>query len=192
MALTVLTSLRFVRGSGPPDLSSVTSDSTALGWNSDDVIQAGVRFWTSLRVPVAARNLKKVEWRHYHSTTRAGPSGHALWTAFGDLVSLQGEAPGILDCLIRMGGSRFKRNLDLVTRERVVERVKTIFPSEPGILRRIAALPDLEGKVRPIALGDYWSQSVLRPLHLWTFSVLKTIPQDVTFHQDAFVEKVSS
>jgi len=39
------------------------------------------------------------------------------------------------------------------------------------------------GKVRVFAIVDYWTQIVLRPLHLWLFSVLKRIPQDGTFDQ---------
>lgn len=59
-----------------------------------------------------------------------------------------------------------------------------------GVLRRLSGIADSEGKTRVVALMDYWSQSVLRPLHDFLFRVLKTIPQDVTFDQGSFKEKM--
>jgi hypothetical protein len=41
-----------------------------------------------------------------------------------------------------------------------------------------------------VAILDYFSQTVLRPVHFFLFGVLKRIPQDVTFDQGSFLEKV--
>jgi len=65
------------------------------------------------------------------------------------------------------------------------------FGSDPGITRKVVGIPDLEGKTRVIAILDYWSQTALRPLHQFLFKVLRLIPQDMTFNQGSFVEKVS-
>lgn len=51
-------------------------------------------------------------------------------------------------------------------------------------------IPDLEGKTRVIAEFDYFSQTVLRPVHLFLFEVLRIINQDMTFTQGAFVDHV--
>lgn len=56
----------------------------------------------------------------------------------------------------------------------------------------MAAIQDAEGKSRVIALLDYFSQTALRPLHQYLFRILASIPQDVTFDQGSFVDKVSS
>jgi len=48
---------------------------------------------------------------------------------------------------------------------------------------RISALIDREDKVRLIAVGDYFSQTVLKPFHNFLYSFLRTIPQDRTFSQ---------
>jgi len=58
------------------------------------------------------------------------------------------------------------------------------------LLRRLVALSDSEGKTRVVAILDYFSQTVLRRAGLWAFEILKRIPQDVTFAQGSFVEKV--
>jgi hypothetical protein len=58
-------------------------------------------------------------------------------------------------------------------------------------IRKIVGIEDKEGKTRVIAIGDYWSQTALRPLHLWVFRILRRIRQDVTFDQGSFRDKVS-
>jgi len=42
-----------------------------------------------------------------------------------------------------------------------------------------------------VAIGDYFSQTALRPLHLFLFRILRRIPQDMTFNQGAFKGKVN-
>jgi hypothetical protein len=45
------------------------------------------------------------------------------------------------------------------------------------------------GKIRVFALIDSISQSVLDPLHQFMFAILKGIPNDGTFNQEASVER---
>lgn len=58
------------------------------------------------------------------------------------------------------------------------------------LIRKLSWFPDKEDKVRIIAILDYWSQSVLRGLHSYLFRVLKKIPQDCTFNQGSFKDKI--
>jgi len=64
--------------------------------------------------------------------------------------------------------------------------LKGIFSSKEGLFRKLSYFPDKEGKTRVIAIGDYFSQAVLRGLHRYLFRVLKKIPQDCTFNQGGF------
>lgn len=57
-------------------------------------------------------------------------------------------------------------------------------------LRRLAFFADKEGKSRVIAILDYFSQTVLKGLHSYLFRALRKIPQDMTFDQGAFVDRV--
>lgn len=68
---------------------------------------------------------------------------------------------------------------------------EVIGPMAESPLRRVAAISDKEGKSRVIALLDYWSQTSLKPVHDFLFRILRTIPQDVTFNQGSFKEKLS-
>jgi len=61
------------------------------------------------------------------------------------------------------------------------------------VLGRLHALYEPAGKIRVIAIVDYWTQMVLKPLHDWMFKLLKNLPTDATFDQEgkvkAFAEK---
>lgn len=51
-------------------------------------------------------------------------------------------------------------------------------------LGKIGLLPEPAGKVRTIAIVDYWTQRVMHPMHIWMFDVLKVLPTDATFSQE--------
>lgn len=55
---------------------------------------------------------------------------------------------------------------------------------------RLACLPEPAGKVRVVALVDYWTQAALFPLHDWLFDILREIPTDGTFDQLAPVKRL--
>lgn len=57
-------------------------------------------------------------------------------------------------------------------------------------IRRVTGIQDKEGKTRMVAILDYWSQTALRPLHDRLFGILRNIPQDMTFCQGEFYERV--
>jgi hypothetical protein len=44
---------------------------------------------------------------------------------------------------------------------------------------------DVAGKARVVAITNWWIQAALRPLHDGLFALLKRIPQDGTFNQEA-------
>lgn len=62
--------------------------------------------------------------------------------------------------------------------------------TSPFPMRRLILIPDKEGKTREVAVFDYWSQTILRPVHAFLFGILRVIPQDMTFNQGGFVEVV--
>lgn len=71
-----------------------------------------------------------------------------------------------------------------------LERIPELWPylglNTGGKTRVLRSFPDKELKVRTIAIGDYFSQGALKPLHSYLFRVLKRIPQDCTFDQGGF------
>jgi hypothetical protein len=63
------------------------------------------------------------------------------------------------------------------------------FPKVP-ILGKLVELFEGAGKVRIIAVTDWWTQVILKPLHDGLFNILKGIPQDGTFDQHAPAERL--
>lgn len=57
------------------------------------------------------------------------------------------------------------------------------------VLQRLHNLYEAAGKVRTIAIVDYWTNFVLKPLHDWMFDILRQLPQDATFDQEGKVRE---
>jgi len=53
---------------------------------------------------------------------------------------------------------------------------------------KLAFLPEAAGKVRTIAIVDYWTQRLMKPVHDWMMDVLSVLPTDATFDQEAGLE----
>jgi len=56
--------------------------------------------------------------------------------------------------------------------------------SSRPLLTKLAFLQEPAGKVRVIAIVDWWSQQTLKPIHEWLFSLLASLPTDATFSQE--------
>jgi hypothetical protein len=91
-----------------------------------------------------------------------------------------------------VGGERLGGFMDLALRKRSFLKKIFLLPEVSSPFRRIVYFADKEGKTRVVALGDYFSQAALKRLHSYLFRVLKKIPQDMTFNQGAFVDRVKS
>jgi hypothetical protein len=135
----------------------------------------------------ADRIPKCLSFRNYHFTTKSGPNGHAMWSSLNDFVLLSKEKR---EKLIILGGDKMANNfkkLDLLV---PYLRQMNLFSFDGEATRKIVGFPDMEDKVRVVAILDYFSQTVLKPLHIYLFRILKRIPQDCTFTQDSFKEKI--
>jgi len=51
-------------------------------------------------------------------------------------------------------------------------------------LARLCFLKEPAGKVRNVAIFDWWSQQFLKPVHDWLFQLLSFLPTDATFNQE--------
>nr|QDH90751.1 MAG: RNA-dependent RNA polymerase [Mitovirus sp.] len=49
---------------------------------------------------------------------------------------------------------------------------------------KLQLLPEPAGKVRSIAIVDYWTQRLMHPVHKWMMDILKCLPTDATFDQE--------
>jgi hypothetical protein len=60
------------------------------------------------------------------------------------------------------------------------------------LVGRLHSIPESAGKVRVVAIGDYFSQVALKPLHEYLFSLLRLNPNDATFGQQEAVDLFAS
>jgi len=58
-----------------------------------------------------------------------------------------------------------------------------------GLVGQLMFKEEAAGKLRIFAMVDFWTQNILQPLHSELFNLLKLIPNDGTFDQDASVKR---
>lgn len=184
LLLSVLSIFRILRGNGTPSFKTIQEGSSQAGIPSD-VENNIVPFLRSLSLSPQYYGIrsKKLDFKKYSMTVKAGPKGHALWTSYLDLLHLPDD---LKQAIGRLGGPRLQEDMSnypvLIPfiREfldaRLARRTSTA-------LRRLSVIRDKEGKNREIAIMDYYSQQALRPLHKYLFKLLARIPQDCTFDQ---------
>jgi len=126
---------------------------------------------------------KSVRFKEFHMTSKSGPNGHALWTSFKDLMSLTSQQ---LESIRVLAGDRL---IELMLKfSFLYKRIPQFFNCRNPITRapssrRLAKINDKEGKTREVAIGDYYSQGALLPLHNYLYKVLNGIRQDCTSDQ---------
>jgi hypothetical protein len=164
MVLTALTALRSFTLPVVVDVGPIVSPSSQTDCGSWK--QWVGPFWDLLSSLRRVPNSSSLDWREFHFSLKAGPSGGpALFGATSDLASLP---ESLIADLKVLGGKLFEDvlngALEALSLVRPVET--TLFKiKENKTIRRITGIPDKEGKTRVIAVLDYWSQTVLRPLH---------------------------
>lgn len=75
---------------------------------------------------------------------------------------------------------------------RKVGQHPTRFTYYKPLVGRLHSIPEPAGKVRVVAIGDYFSQVALKPLHEYLFSLLRLNPNDATFGQQEAVDQFAS
>jgi hypothetical protein len=142
-------------------------------------------FWTCLRSIAPGVDVQP-KWERYHLGLKKGPGRRvSLLESLDGLYSLP---QSLISSIKEVGGFDLSERIDWLLANR--SSVEDCFgPFREISPRRVQAIQDSEGKSRVIAMLDYFSQTCLLPVHQYLFKILACIPQDVTFHQGAFVEK---
>jgi hypothetical protein len=179
--LTILYCSRALSLGKNPDLSTIESPRLQgfLRVSGSDFKS----FWKELGYRKPLRNVSLLDFKEFHFTTKAGPNGHALSTSLADLFALP---PSLVASIKTVGGARRSYHMDLLLSNR--ETLEGKFKLEGKAFRKLFSFSDIEDKVRIIAIGDYWSQAALKPLHHYVFKRLKKIPQDFSFNQQGYRE----
>jgi hypothetical protein len=114
-------------------------------------------------------------WSKPHFSIKSGPNGKAMKGASPELAYLKSEkGADLLEDLNILGGEEFLWYM---------KGAKTT-SGPASYMRKLALVPDVDGKNRVIAMGDYWSQTVLFPFHQFFMKKLEEMGKtDLTFGQ---------
>jgi hypothetical protein len=82
--------------------------------------------------------------------------------------------------------SFMKHNLFRIPRGSAIFDIDKKIENYPQITGRIAVVKDPEYKMRLIAISDYFTQFILKPIHTQLLQLLKSLECDRTFTQDPF------
>lgn len=180
--LSLLGWYRGVRAPGKPDFSSITDEGPVIPESLlTEVVQQikpNERFGLQTLAP------PQVELR-----SKKGPNGPATLTCLEDLKALPDE---MYDWIINLAelqeGDDFVETIEEL-REMALESTTT----KPRLFHsKLAIKQELGGKDRVFAIVDFWSQSVLKPLHLKLAQILRTINNDCTYDQGKGVELIKT
>jgi hypothetical protein len=134
---------------------------------------------------------KRCRQHHHLIISTSGPNGPATWTAMSDARAI-------------MGNTQLYRSFKVMAEESkmswLVQDMTGVcsipsYDSTSDHMIHAGRLHDFEewgGKRRIVAIVDYWTQTLLTPLHDTIFHFLKLIEPDGTFDQDAAAERVRS
>jgi hypothetical protein len=110
----------------------------------------------------------------------AGPNGPALLTSHIDAIAVS-RAPHLLKSIHFFSPFLAEQVVGLARHSKS--------PKEP-ILSKIAFLSEGGMKTRTIAIGDFWTQNALRPLHDSLMGILRRLETDGTWNQDKQSERI--
>jgi len=180
--MTIMFASRALHLGKSPDLDPILEPPKGVSLIPDKVARS---FWIRLGYKSADSKPRALDFKKWHFTTKSGPNGHALWTCLADLSVIP---LNLVDSIRIVGGPSLSEKIDQLYQ--MLPTLSAVLPCRGRIFRKLSFFPDKEDKVRVIAVGDYFSQAALAPLHRYLFKVLKKIPQDCTFDQAGFKEKI--
>lgn len=187
---TLLQVSYIITGWKEPDYSAITDPE-----ESDDDFEEEIALFAKEKLSVKF-DTPDIYWNEPHPTSKMGPNGPAMVTSHDDLFSLSEERISQLKVL---AGYRFGVYIDncIGARDYLRDIRKKLLPVKADFNpreitdSRISIVKSPECKSRIIAILDYWSQTVLKPLHDWAFAQLRKFDSDRTFNQNSINLKQS-
>jgi hypothetical protein len=145
----------------------------------------------SINTKDSARSLSSfVNTSKWHFSNASGPNGNAVWSAHLDAYALSKDTTVLA-------------NLDKFCKAVKMDHVITAlnhckypadqlpnFDSSKLITSKLHYIFTQGTKCRIVAISDYFTQEALSPLHDSLASIVKNIPMDATFDQDAGFERI--
>jgi len=165
-----------------PDLSKITDPGVVLPNNYLCSFEKYCSEWFSR---MNLNNLLKVSQDKVHSTMKAGPNGQALVFAAHDLTALLRDkelTQHIVNLNNLLGNSWINQMMGA--------NILKNHEDPRSIHSRLGFSPEGGGKTRIFAIGDYWTQFTLRPIHNSLMRILRKLETDGTFDQESAFSRI--
>jgi hypothetical protein len=132
----------------------------------------------------------RLRFKDFHFSSKGGPNGPALWSAVQDFLSLPDS---LKQDLIVIGGDKIAHHFNIMSKVSVNSGIQSFFSvGESRLFRKLSLISDKEGKTREVAIADYWTQTCLRPLHDYQYSILRNMKADCTHDQTKLFKKLKA
>lgn len=179
--LSIVGYYRGILAPGTPDLSSITEDSSVDTPESvyDEILELGFD-------PNWSFKPKQISPIQLELRSKQGPNGQSTINALRDLKVLPESVFNSLIALCKLSddGDGLAFTLGrLRTKASIVEN---------SLHSKIAIKRELGGKDRAFAMVDYYTQIVLKPLHLKVSNILSSLEEDCTFDQGKGKSQIQS
>jgi len=178
--LTILSFYRVLQFRNLPDLASITDAFSGISPILESGELRNVFTWFP-KVSVGP-----LLWSISESKGPNGP--RATWFAGADAIALGWNTEMFLAWL--RVARYFKRWGLMGWLVLIIILVTPILPimylagvAIPTVLGRLSTIKEAAGKRRIVAITDWWTQTLLRPLHKGIGAILRKIPQDGTYNQ---------
>jgi hypothetical protein len=129
-------------------------------------------------------------YKDHYVSTKGSPSGPATYTSLLSLMSYPQELYNHICTLLfwRDQEILFRMYTSLTSYPKYILNMLGLTAQyekrKSNLLGKLSFINDPEFKLRIIAMVDYYSQWVLKPIHKHALSILSTIPMDRTYTQD--------
>jgi len=176
--LTLLQVSRVIPAWKKVDLSTVTNPGPIVPDSLKQEFSTLVpKFLTAFGIDLDQR----LEWTKLHVATTMGPSGHSMLQATNLLPIVLSKFRNLFS---KLGGESLVEYMDTIPLSFVKIWEGLYPPKHVNVIRRLSTVPDVDGKMRVIAIPDYWSQSILKMYHKDIMLMLSRIQKiDMTFGQ---------
>lgn len=175
LVLTLLSITRCIKGGKPVDLAAITEITDSNTQEIEGYIPDFLKHYKINKI--------NTDWTEFHWSTTMGPIGPSMVTSLSQWRLLPTE---LKEDILLIGGSKLLGLFNEYSgwTEAWWNALAKVFPCKnKSLFRKLSVKADYEAKSRVFAILDYWSQGVLRPIHLGLFQGLKRIPSDRTFVQ---------
>nr|QDW65418.1 putative RNA-dependent RNA polymerase [Rhizoctonia solani mitovirus 28] len=190
MIISIFEMYRAVVVPQPPKLNTITDESTMkegalVGLSINKAIEM-------LGIDISQLDQKLTNANQgaiLHSSSSSGPNGPATWMSHIDAKAIMqdSEVRGSFFAL-----SKILKRLELIFLMRSSLKLPQFFAirDEQALHSRLHFIWEKGDKVRTIAIGDWFTQELLSPLHEVIADLNKSLDMDGTFNQDRIAEKV--